>query len=110
MNKSDRRHFPLEAPQEFNCLKTCRYGRMLYNKNDAFTGRSLELYGEWKQKELDLLAQVIRPGSLVVDVGANIGCHTLFFAKMAGLRGKVFAFEPHRLLFQTLKNNPPRQK
>lgn len=45
--------------------------------------------------ESDLLSDVfprIRPGALVVDVGANIGNHTVFFGKVC--RARVIAFEP----------------
>jgi FkbM family methyltransferase len=41
-----------------------------------------------------LAAAVLRPGDIAVDVGANIGWHTLRFAAAVGPRGHVFAFEP----------------
>lgn len=40
---------------------------------------------------LEAIAPELRPGDLVVDAGANIGNHTLFFAKVLGCR--VLAFE-----------------
>jgi FkbM family methyltransferase len=46
--------------------------------------------------ELDLLqaaADLYRPGSWIVDAGANIGNHTVFFAKIIG--ANVVAFEPY---------------
>jgi len=33
----------------------------------------------------------------VIDIGANVGAHTLFFAKAVGPAGRVFAFEPQRM-------------
>jgi FkbM family methyltransferase len=39
---------------------------------------------------------------LVIDVGANIGTHTVELSKMAGF---VLAFEPQRIAFQTLCAN-----
>jgi precorrin-6B methylase 2 len=45
--------------------------------------------------ELDLLQQakaLYRSGSHIIDVGANIGNHTVYFAKI--LSAKVMAFEP----------------
>jgi FkbM family methyltransferase len=82
-----------------------RHGYMLYNSNDTFIGRSLELYGEWAEAELRLLGSVIKTGSIVLDVGANIGCHSVFFGQAAGPEGKVLSFEPERVLFQQLCAN-----
>ena len=42
---------------------------------------------------------------LIVEAGANIGAHTVFFAQAVGAEGVVFAFEPQRLVFQTLCAN-----
>ena len=52
-----------------------------------------------------LLGTLIGPGNVVVDVGAHIGCHSLFFARCVGSNGHVHAFEPQRILFQTLCGN-----
>jgi FkbM family methyltransferase len=86
-------------------VKRCRHGTMIYNPNDAFIGRSLDLYGEWCDDELFVLGQMLSPGSVVVDVGANIGTHTLFFARKVTEAGLVIAFEPQRLVYQTLCGN-----
>jgi FkbM family methyltransferase len=88
-----------------NRLKACRHGDMLYNVNDRYIGRSLDLYGEWAEGELELLGLFIKPGDTVVDVGANLGTHTVFFAHKAGAQGAVFAFEPQRVVFQLLCAN-----
>jgi FkbM family methyltransferase len=86
-------------------IKKCRHGTMMYNVHDAFIGRSLDLYGEWCDGEAFLLGQILSPGDVVVDVGANIGTHTVFFARAVGEKGAVVAFEPQRLVFQTLCGN-----
>jgi FkbM family methyltransferase len=86
-------------------VKECRHGTMMYNVNDAFIGRSLDLYGEWCDDEVFVLGQVLAPGDVVVDVGANIGTHSVFFAKRVTEKGLVIAFEPQRLVFQTLCGN-----
>jgi FkbM family methyltransferase len=41
----------------------------------------------------------------VVDAGANIGAHTLYFAEAVGPGGAVIAFEPQRALHQLLCGN-----
>ena len=97
-----------ESPTDeegFNRLTPCRYGRMLSNVNDRYIGRSLQAYGEYCQAEPDLLGRLIQAGDVVVDAGANIGALTLFFARAVGDRGRVHAFEPQRVLFQTLCAN-----
>ena len=89
----------------FNQLADCRYGKMLFNRNDRYIGKSLNLYGEYSEAEIDLFRQIVKPGSLVVEVGANIGTHTLFLARQVGLDGAVVAFEPQRVVFQSLCAN-----
>ncbi|WP_068076505.1 FkbM family methyltransferase [Novosphingobium lentum] len=71
-----------------------RVGDLCFLKHDKFIGRSLTQYGEWAQLEIDRLLQFIKPGDFVLDVGANIGFHTLSFARHVGSAGRVWAFEP----------------
>ncbi len=78
---------------------------MLYNINDQYIGRSFDCYGEYSQGEIDLFEQVIAEGQMVLDVGANIGSFTVYFARKVGVSGMVHAFEPQRLVFQTLCAN-----
>jgi FkbM family methyltransferase len=89
----------------FNVLTETRYGPMLYNRHDVYIGRSLELYGEWSEGEISLFRQVLRPGMVVVDAGANIGTHTVALAQAVTPSGQVWAFEPQRIVFQTLAAN-----
>lgn len=90
---------------DYMAMKKCKHGLFLYNTHDTFVGRSLDLYGEWCEQELGLILPLISPGALVLDVGANIGTHTIPFAKKAGPSGLVIAFEPQRLAFQNLCAN-----
>jgi len=92
-------------PQGFNELRMCKSGPMVYNRHDIYVGGSLAKYGEFSVAEQDLFAQVVRPGSLVVEVGANIGAHTIDLSRLVGADGEVHAFEPQRIVFQTLCAN-----
>ncbi len=89
----------------FNQLADCRYGKLLFNKNDRYIGKSLDIYGEFSEAEVELFRQIVQPGAVVVEVGANIGTHTLFFARQVGHSGTVIAFEPQRFVFQCLCAN-----
>lgn len=82
-----------------------RHGPMLYGRNDMFIGRSVDLYGEWAQAELDLLGVLLKPGDVAIDVGANIGTHTIFFGQRVGTEGRVYAFEPQGMAFRWLSAN-----
>ena len=86
-------------------LAACRDGVMLFNPLDSFVGRSLDLYGEFSRGEAAVFDQIVAPGDTVLDVGANIGAHTLWMARRVGPAGGVIAFEPQRAVFQTLCAN-----
>ncbi len=88
-----------------NELALCRDGPMLYNKHDTYIGASLRKYGEWSRAELELFGQIVQPGQIVVEVGANIGAHTVTLSRIVGPTGGVLVFEPQRLAFQTLCAN-----
>lgn len=81
---------------------SCRRGIFNYFPNDSLIGRSLDLYGEYAEDELKLLVALIRPGDVVVDVGANIGVHAVSFAATAG---RVIAIEAQRRLIDILRMN-----
>jgi FkbM family methyltransferase len=78
---------------------------MLYLRGDVYIGRSLELYGEYGQSENALFAQLLAPGHIAVEVGANIGAHTVHLGKLVGPGGAVLAFEPQRIIFTVLCAN-----
>lgn len=86
-------------------LKRCRHGLMLYNAGDTYVGRSFDLYGEFSQAEAAMFEQVLRPGMVAIDVGANIGAHTVVMSRAVGAGGAVVAFEPQRVVFQMLCAN-----
>ena len=88
----------------FNDLIKMRDGWMVYNKNDRFIGKSIKEYGEWSQAEIDLCKQILLPTDCVIEVGSNIGTHTLALTKIAN-EGIVFAFEPQNIVFQNLCGN-----
>jgi len=85
--------------------RATRYGLMTYFPHDMYCGRSLDLYGEFSPGEAALFKQIVRPGMTVLDVGANIGIHTVLFAQLVGPQGRVVAYEPQRVVHQMLCAN-----
>lgn len=102
-----RYNLPMSDPKfpEFNRLTDTPHGQMLYNRNDTYIGRSIELYGEWSGGECRVFDAIVKPGMTVIEVGSNIGAHTVPLARSAGPQGVVYAFEPQRITFQTLCAN-----
>ena len=89
----------------FNGVVKARYGYTVYNKNDIYVGKAIEKYGEYSEHEVFLFRKLCREGDVVLDIGANIGTHTLALSGIVGCRGRVIAFEPQRIVFQTLCAN-----
>jgi FkbM family methyltransferase len=84
-------------------LKDCRWGRFLLLRGDMIS-TYVDVYGEWCELEVSLYQRLLRPDSVVIEVGANLGLHTVPLAKIA-VSGKVICFEPQRLIFETLCGN-----
>lgn len=88
-----------------NVVRQCREGLMVFNRNDIYIGRSLDLYGEYSESEAEVFRKIVRPGMTALDIGANIGVFTVMLAKAVGPEGAVIAFEPQRSAFQALCAN-----
>jgi FkbM family methyltransferase len=76
--------------------------RMLLDEKDSM---GLSIDPMFEPLETRFCAALTRPGSVVIDIGANIGYYTLLFAKAVGPTGKVFAFEPDHDNFHLLNEN-----
>lgn len=50
--------------------------------------------GRWFEKELDFVYRVVTPGSVAIDIGANIGVYTIPVSHAVGPTGRVIAYEP----------------
>ena len=86
---------------DFNHLIQGPFGMLIYNKND-YIGQFIRDNGEWESHAINLWKNFLSPGMTALDIGANIGSHTLAISRLVGDEGKVFAFEPQRLIFYML--------
>ncbi|MFA4818169.1 MAG: FkbM family methyltransferase [Parcubacteria group bacterium] len=57
------------------------------------------------RKKIQALKKIIKPGMVVVDIGANIGFYSILFSKLVGATGRVYAFEPDEENFRHLERN-----
>lgn len=63
------------------------------------------LLGAFEPETVSCYRALVKPGDVVLDIGANIGAHTLHLAKAVGERGQVLAFEPTDYAFGKLRHN-----
>jgi FkbM family methyltransferase len=63
------------------------------------------LTGDAEPEVQDALAELVKPGQTVYDVGANIGFFTMLCSRLVGPQGRVYAFEPVPQNLATLKRN-----
>jgi FkbM family methyltransferase len=63
------------------------------------------LNGVYERGTTSLFQRIVKPGMMVVDVGAHIGYFTLLAARLVGETGKVYAFEPEPENFALLAKN-----
>jgi FkbM family methyltransferase len=66
---------------------------------------SIYLGGMFERNTARALTRLVKPSALVLDVGANIGAHTLRLARLVGPQGRVLAFEPTEFAFRKLRRN-----
>ena len=72
-----------------------RAGNQLYEHAFPIYRRLYAAYKTYADRgERELLKQVLSPGSIVVDAGANIGIYSEFLSRCVGPTGVVHSFEP----------------
>ena len=82
------------------------YRRGLHWSLDLKEGIDLAIYlGVYEPETIKELKHIVKPGDVVVDIGANIGAITLPLAEYVGVDGCVIAFEPTSWAYGKLQNN-----
>jgi FkbM family methyltransferase len=66
---------------------------------------SIYLLGGFEPRTLRRYKELIADGFVVLDIGANVGAHTLPLAQLVGPSGRVIAFEPTEYAFDKLLKN-----
>ena len=58
-------------------------------------GWSIHFFGAYEPEVRTEIRRHLEPGAIAIDVGANVGWHTLLMAARTGSTGHVYAFEPN---------------
>ena len=86
-------------------LKTLGLEQYLSVVSDAYIRLIRARFMQKKYPELFFLKQIIKPGFVCIDIGANVGYYSTFLSQYAGKNGHVHAVEPVDLFSRLLKNN-----
>jgi len=104
--QEDQEWSPKSQPISHNCSITRgQYGTFLTLNNDTVIGASIVGTGSWAPHDLERMKKYIKRGMTVLDIGANIGHHTVAFSAMVGAKGRVVSFEPQTEIFRVLSAN-----
>ena len=62
-------------------------------------------FGVWEPAITAVFRAALRPGDVVIDIGANVGLHSLLAARLVGPSGRVHAIEASPWIFARLLRN-----
>jgi FkbM family methyltransferase len=87
--------------------KTRYHENFAYYTNDSVIGKSLELYGEYGQHEINFFLWLANKDHVIYDIGANIGAYSVAFASSGA---QVFSFEANPKNYTLLCKNTSHLK
>jgi len=86
-------------------LYRTNYGDLLWLNDTGYLDRQIIENGVFEPESMLAVHRLVRPGDVVLDVGANIGYYSVRFAKLVGSAGRVIASEPVRHYRTVLERN-----
>lgn len=94
-----------DAPRHVVGVRTRGDGLRMEVDSRQWVDWSLLFRGSFEPQVGALFERLLEPGAVAIDVGANVGAHTLSLAVLAGPAGRVLAFEPNPAIRQRLEVN-----
>jgi len=79
--------------------------RMYLNPSDSGVSREILGSGGYEEFELSLFRASLKPGMVLMDVGANIGYYSLSAASQTQDQATIYAFEPEPGVLASLRDN-----
>jgi FkbM family methyltransferase len=93
-------HLPSERRQV-----TTKFGDRFDVSLSSFLEWHLWAFGAYEEHFAGLFERLVHPGEHCVDVGANVGIHTVRLARLVGAAGEVIALEPDPELAASIEHN-----
>jgi len=76
--------------------------KLALSKNDPVVSVAL-FFGVYENQEINEFENLVQPNMIFLDIGANLGLYTALANKKMKGTGKIFAFEPQSIAFETLQ-------
>lgn len=89
-------------------LQKAHFGAEFAGNTSDVIQRYIYFFGCWEPQVEAVIECYLGHADTFIDVGANIGYFTLFAAHKVGSRGRVYAFEASRKIFDRLVENIER--
>lgn len=79
--------------------------KMYVDPRETIHHPQMLLHGVVDPGQTELFKRLVKPGMVVIDIGANIGYYTCLAARLVGDSGHVYCFEPAPKNFELLRRN-----
>lgn len=87
-----------------------RLGNIFFVDSDELLYKIIKDNGVFEKEEISWLDKNVSSGMVCINVGANIGYHTMILSYLVGNNGAVYSFEPSSINFEILKKNIQSKK
>jgi FkbM family methyltransferase len=77
--------------------------KMYVNASDVGIAPHLMMDGYWESWLTQLLARIIKPGDICLDIGANFGYYSILMSELTGDTGKTISIEPNPAICEMLR-------
>jgi FkbM family methyltransferase len=88
-------------------ITTCKteFGAKMRCRLNDLIQRKIAYFGVWEPNLTAYFRKCLKPGDIVLDVGANIGYFTLLGSSLVGPTGRVISIEAAPQIFRLLSDN-----
>ena len=80
-------------------------GLLFHCNTQSFLEWYIFFYGAFRPEVSKLINRMLRPGQVAIDIGANVGMHSVIMANRVGPTGRVIVFEPDPHPMARLRQN-----
>jgi FkbM family methyltransferase len=100
-----RRIAPMERCASLPEICLVRDGMLFITRLGVPIGWHVAVFGSYEPELRQIVSGLLPPGGIAIDVGANVGWHTLLMSRLAGRQGRVLAIEPNPSVSAELRRN-----